>query len=393
MNINERDKQLSKHCKDLMLREPYYGFFLSTLNYIWEDGKNNPTAKVSKEGLSFYLKINPTFWDSRKTPHEQYCLVKHELLHILFHHLTMAKDFDDPKILNIAADLEINQYIENPPDYFLSYQTSFPELNLPPKAGTVKYYEILKEALEENKSSSLSDLYNNIPLEIRHDWEEFESLSDAEKKLLDQQLQNIMSEIAEQVKKSRGHVPGEIIQWIEQYKLMPPSVPDWKQLLRLFIGKSIKTYTKKQRRKESKRFEGNPGIKLKRLKNILVAIDTSMSISLDELDKFLNELHHLSKTGNTVTVVQCDAAIKKISQFKRNMPIEIVGGGGTSFIPVIEYYECNRTKYDCLVYFTDGYAPTPDVQFPSEVVWIISESKNKNYTLPGRIIYMTSYEK
>jgi predicted metal-dependent peptidase len=98
------DKQLSlsKTGKELMLKEPYYGFFLIMLNKVW-DGKRVPTAGVSKNGINYQLAINPEFWESLSEDH-RLGLLKHELLHIAFGHLTTFFKFTDKRLANVAMD-------------------------------------------------------------------------------------------------------------------------------------------------------------------------------------------------------------------------------------------------------------------------------------------------
>ena len=58
----DKQQSLSKISKELMLKEPYYGFFLIMLNKLW-DARRVPTAGVSKNGINYQLAINPEFWD------------------------------------------------------------------------------------------------------------------------------------------------------------------------------------------------------------------------------------------------------------------------------------------------------------------------------------------
>ena len=80
-----RNESLSKVCKELMLKEPYYGFFLIMLNKMWT--KRIPTAGVSKNGINYQLVVNDEFWESLTELH-RLGLLKHELLHIAFGHLS-----------------------------------------------------------------------------------------------------------------------------------------------------------------------------------------------------------------------------------------------------------------------------------------------------------------
>jgi len=73
----DKAQSLSKTAKDLMLMEPYYGFFLIMLNKLWND-KRVSTAGVSKNGINYQLCINEVFWESL-TEEQRLGLIKHEL--------------------------------------------------------------------------------------------------------------------------------------------------------------------------------------------------------------------------------------------------------------------------------------------------------------------------
>jgi predicted metal-dependent peptidase len=356
----------------------------------WSD--KIPTAGVAKHNINYKLLINPEFWDNLSLNH-RIGLTKHEMLHLAFFHPLMKDSFDDDKLFNIAADLEINQYIEDEflPEGGLKLD-SFPEINLPPKAGTSAYYHILKQnqnnptlqnlmsAMGQGLSQS-SDGLNNP----NHDWKEFEGMGDAEKRLFKTQMEYQMKELAQEVTKSRGTVPGEIKELIDNFTAFEQPKFDWRGYIRRFVGRSVKVYTKKLRRKFNKRFEDNPGLKIKQKKHILVAVDTSGSVSTDELKEFFSEVHHMHKTGSDITVVQCDTAISDIRPYKQSNKIELHGRGGTSFDPVVEYYDANQKKYTCLIYFTDGEAPAP-VKPKGHILWVLSSRSEINNKLPGQII-------
>ena len=97
----DRQQSLSKIAKELMLKEPFYGFFLIALNKVW--GQKVPTAGVSKNNINYQLAINPDFWESLSDDH-RLGLLKHELLHIAFGHLTTFFKFSDKKLANVAMD-------------------------------------------------------------------------------------------------------------------------------------------------------------------------------------------------------------------------------------------------------------------------------------------------
>ena len=108
--MNDIIEIVSKATKTLMFKEPFYGLFLIGLNKKYR--KDIPTAGVSRQGIGVQLAINPDFMLAL-TDKQRIGLIKHELLHISFGHLIMKDRFKCPKLFNIAADLEINQYIED----------------------------------------------------------------------------------------------------------------------------------------------------------------------------------------------------------------------------------------------------------------------------------------
>tara|TARA_Y100000592_G_scaffold67814_1_gene105418 strand:- start:16108 stop:17271 length:1164 start_codon:yes stop_codon:yes gene_type:complete len=374
---------LARASKSLILDEPYYGLFLIGLNK--QIRKDIPTAGVSKNGIGVQLSINPGFFADLNEK-QRIGLLKHELLHVSFGHITMRDRFSNHKLFNIAADLEINQYIaaDQLPEGGLTLDM-FPELNLPKKAGTIKYYELLEQEQKSGNCPSLDSLLDQMDGDSQYchgTWKEFEDLTEAEQKLVEKQVQHQMKETAEQTEKRRGNIPGELADLISRLRHIEPPKFDWKGYLRRFVGNSSVSYTKKLRRKYNKRYVENPGLKIKFKNNILVGVDTSGSVSNSELKEFMNELVHMHKTGHKITVAQCDTQLNSIEEFNPRKDWEIKGRGGTSFQPVIDHFNEKKGKYTALIYLTDGEAYTPE-NCPHNTLWVHSSRCNINQDLPG----------
>jgi len=380
---------VARAAKTLMFSEPFYGLFLVGLNKKYR--KDLPTAGVSKNGIGIQLAINPEFFEGLPEKH-RIGLLKHELLHVSFGHLIMRDRFKCPKLFNIAADLEINQYIGN--DYLPEGGVTmemFEDLNLDERAGTTYYYEKLEEAQQEGNCPNLENILNQMCGNSIYDhptWDEFEELSEADKKLIEKQIEHQLKETADATEKRQGHVPGELAEIIDRLRTIePPSFP-WKQYLRRFVGNSSISYTKKLRRKYNKRYVGNPGLKIKFKNHICVGVDTSGSVSNDELKEFMNELCHMHKTGHQITVVQCDTQINSIEKFNPKKDWDIKGRGGTCFQPVVDHYN-EKKEYTALIYLTDGEAYPPE-DCPKNALWVHSSSNycEINEDLPGQKIQL-----
>ena len=383
--MNNIQDLVAKTTKELILTEPFYGLFLIGINKKFTD--QIPTAGVSKHNIGMQLTINPEFYTGLNSSH-RVGLIKHELLHIAFGHLIMRDLYSNHKLFNIAADLEINQYIDSDmlPDGGLLL-TSFPELDLPTKAGTKVYYNLLEQAKDDGTSPSLDSLMDEMDGESQYchnTWNEFDNLSEPDKKLMEKQVEHQLKQAADTTIKKSGNIPGEFKDIIDRLFNIQPAKFDWKSYLKRFVGNSSVVYTKKLRRKYNKRYSGSPGLKIKFKNHILVGVDTSGSVNNDELKEFFSELAHMCKTGHKISVAQCDTSLRTVEEFNPKKDWEIHGRGGTSFQPVIDHYN-EKGSYTALIYLTDGEAYSPD-NCPKNTLWCLSSISDMNNELPGQVI-------
>ena len=360
-------EDLSRIGKQLMFSEPFYGIFMSTLNKVVR--KDLPTAGVSKNNINYQLAINEEFWDSLDNDKKKIGLLKHELLHICFNHLEDREWFPNHELHNIAADLEINQYLT--PEYYpmdgIILLSSFPELNLPEKAGTKVYYGLLQQALDKGTCPSLQELMDGLTEMdggggLHPTWKEFDGMSEAEAKLAKAQIEHQIKDIVNsQNNKGRGFIPAELQSWIDNMFEDRAPAYDWKTYFRRFFSSSSKIYTKKTRRKLNKRFSENPALKIKPKKNVLVGVDTSGSVGDKDLIEFFTEIQHMYKTGVTITVAEGDANIHNVYEYKGKMPDFVKGRGGTDMNPFIEYFNKHK-EFNSLIILTDGYIGSRTIQ-------------------------------
>ena len=374
----DKNQSLAKISKTLILEQPFYGLFLISLNKVWRN--DLPTAGVSISGINQQLAINPEFWASLNDDVKKGVLI-HELMHIAFNHLVTRDNYQDKKLFNIAADLEINQYIDRDwlPENGIFLDT-FPELNLPVKAGTDKYYKLLQQAHQDGTSPQLDEMLSED--DFHFTWEEgIGELTDAEKKLIQKQVEHQLRDVVDSMK-DRGNIPGQFKELINNIFHQEPAKFDWKGYLRRFAGNSNKIYTKKTRRKPNKRYDGNPALKIKMRNHVLLAVDTSGSVSSGELKEFLSEMNHIHKTGTEITVVQCDSHMYDPEPFNPKKEFQIKGRGGTDFQPVIDHYNKNSKKYTSIIYFTDGECSSPN-NVRCKILWVHSSKCTINQDLPG----------
>jgi predicted metal-dependent peptidase len=291
----------------------------------------------------------------------------------------------------MAADLEINQYINSDMkgeawDGLEIDGPTFKPLNLEPRKGTSYYYDKLMEDTINNPDGDIAKMAGEGG-DFVLDLDGIEGLSEAEKKLIAKQIDHQLKDVTDTLEKKgsgRGLVPSEMKDYIDSLFEIVEAVIDWKSYLRRFNSMSTMVYTKKTRRKPNRRFNSGPALKIKQKKRTLVAIDTSGSVSNEDLIEFFNEIYHIHKSGTYVDIIECDAKIQRVYEYKgQREEIEVQGRGGTDFEPVMKYLAEHRNEYANLIYLTDGECCSPQTQPMKPMLWVHSSGHNINEELPG----------
>ena len=386
--------KIERAYKKMLIENPFYGLFLLGLSKVID--KSVETACVRRKGINCEIVINPEYWESQDDT-QQMNLLLHEIHHLVFQHMFLWDLFPNKEVLGLAADCEVNSYLSNLDDSWV-----VPSLwNLPIKQGTKFYYEeILKQAppsatavvLVGKVSEGSQDNNNEMP-QTKDDhtqWgKDFQECSDAEKQLIQNQINQQIKTAAEQTIKMRGTIPAEMQEIVDELFKPKPRIFDWKAYFRRMLGSIYDINIKKTRRKESIRFPDSAGIKHKKKVSILVAVDTSGSVNDDELSDFFSEITYIYKAGARITILECDARISANYEYTGKWAGKIHGRGGTDFQPVIDYYRKNMRDYAALVYFTDGECSIPN-NVPRDTIWVITSAGDHNKEYPGRTLFIPS---
>lgn len=364
---------VSKTIKRLLIEEPYYGLFALGLNKSF----SNEVASlgVCLNGINFQLLINKNYWYSLSDDYKLGC-IKHELLHLVFYHLEMAHSFSNETKFNIAADAEVNQYIN--PQWLPNNVVNYRDFSNKPFAGTKYYYNLVPDNL------------TYIDYDDHTLWKKIENLSPEEKELVFSQLNYQIKTAAEECIKNTGNVPGELEMIIKKLLIIQPKVLDWKQLFRKFIGHTYNVLSKKSRRKKSRRFLNSFGIKKDKKSRALVAIDTSGSISNKEINEFFIEIERMYHSGVDIHILESDVNITREYNYRGKFPESIKGRGGTSFDDVISYYNNHIKNYEVLIFFTDGYGII-SIKPYGKIIWVLSSQGNST-NLPGFKVQISKNE-
>ena len=225
-------------------------------------------------------------------------------------------------------------------------------------------------------------------------WPDEGESSSATLQEITQSIDSLLDFAAEQVEKGHGSIPGERKGRIDRSRRKPRPATDWKRHLRRYLGNELSDTTRRTRKRLSRRYPDAPGKRHDRKSHVLVAIDTSGSVSMPEYREFFGQIASLSRHAS-FHVIECDARIQHEYDFAGQIPEVLHGGGGTDFQPVVDYFNRNRRKYDSLIYFTDGYSEIPD-DTPRETLWVISSRGNhdrRRYKVNGASVVIIPKQK
>lgn len=108
---------------------------------------------------------------------------------------------------------------------------------------------------------------------------------------------------------------------------------------------------------------------------ICYAVDTSGSMSEEDLTKAMTELNEIRKRFNAkVYFCDCDASVHSGRWIMPNEDLpQISGGGGTDFRPVFDHLIERKIRPDYCVFFTDGFGEFGDDP-KLDVLWVLTEN-------------------
>ncbi len=392
-------------------RNSYYGYFMMNLSFK-ADFYCKSIAGIVLNTYPPVMESNPLLL-CKFSLKEIIFIICHEIEHIILNHpaemirLDPSGNTDLFTKFNLAADASVNDRlifeIENekrtfmtlPRDCVLSetLKKMFRLKNIKPLESYYYYFRLIKDKTVQNignniyskinQNGSESESYGLIISENcdkydDHNWkagDDAEEITAVIRELINASAEMMDNEI-------RNLMPAHYLEQVR--KINEPPKISWKKMLKKYIGTisagKLKTRTRLNRRQPD-RYDLSGDVSNKVLK-IVVAIDTSASVSSGEIAIIFNEIFSiLSKRNYCITVIECDSEIQRIYVIRKpsDLKLNIMGRGGTKFTPVIEYVNMNKFYRDSiLVYFTDGYGenkiPKP-LTFRN--LWVITGSKNE----------------
>ena len=139
---------------------------------------------------------------------------------------------------------------------------------------------------------------------------------------------------------------------------------------------------------------------VKRIREFVIAIDTSGSVAGETVQRFVQKTYNILKSTESffskinLHIIQCDATVQEDAKITNQEEFDnylntmtIHGLGGTDFRPVFGYVDWLREKKEFsnlrgLIYFTDGYGTFPEKMPDYQTAFVFLDDEYNNYDIP-----------
>ena len=356
--------KMSRGSTRLVVKFPFYGSVCLRVNV-------KPDASVSTmctDGKSILW--SPDFVDTMDQE-ETVGVIAHEVLHIVLKH-PLRRGNRDPLLWNIATDFAINQILVDA------------DFKLPEGALIDPQYKgLTAEAIYDRLPEDAKEQYGNAVIgEVKDAKKDDGSdMSEAEVKQMEADIDATIM-MAATGAKTVGKLPAFAKDLIKE---MQRSQVDWRDVMRRFIGgDQPDDYSFRKPQKKMYHMTGiiSPSIEKIGAGDVVIGIDTSLSVCKRELSFFLGEINAISEDlkPRSITVITCDARVQTVKRYEQGeeiQMIEIGGRGGTEVKPVFDYIEKHQLPVDNMVYLSDmeifDYPENPP-HYPT--LWVSSSMRS-----------------
>lgn len=376
------DSRLEEIVTELIIQKNLEGYLLA--NFDLEMVKSLQPVNTAALGYAngrFFIRVCEEFFE-KLTQLERVAILRHEIGHYIHTHFSRRGD-RDPMLFNVSADMAINQHISNLPDGCM-----FPLEDMEEKQTAEYYYDELykqakkikvciggsgKQGDQTNKSDNKTTVtvMDNIE-DIKNESEAAEAEAQAETMIKDTIADRLAA--GDDPAHMRGLYGGALEELIKE--LTKKAIINWRTALSRFVSSFTLHDSSRTLKKPDRRGLSPWGTKKERSPKLIVAIDTSGSVSTELLSKFFGQIRILGMMLSEVRMIECDANVTFDAIYRKGLEKQIQlgyakGRGGTEFDPVIHLVNKKYKDYDGLVYLTDGYCPPPSLKSKVPILWIV----------------------
>jgi predicted metal-dependent peptidase len=367
-----------------MVREPLLGLMLKR-TWIYADPE---VGTAETDGIRIF--VNPEFLSSLRPEERKFALL-HEMMHIVQRHPLRKVEYVrrfgkmlDPPTMNAVLDAKANQYLSHHrsavradwciwPD---TLERTYGVVDVESKSVEEIYEGLAEEAARRGRAVRVSvvlDVFSERECRGSGEGKKREALNEGDREDLEakdageaeERLRRKAAEALATVRMA-GRSPGGLERLVEE--LLRPTV-DWRRLLRSALTKGVGRSVKRTWARPSRKLPDlYPGKETLRVGDVVALIDTSGSISEEELRRFVSEAYGILRETARVIVVPWDAkayepiVLKAHSDVRR---LKLTGGGGTMMRDALELAASRFPSADRIVILSDwcvGDLGEPEVQ-------------------------------
>lgn len=331
---------------NLLLKEPFFGSMATSLTLVRDDEHIDTAAT---DGRHFYYNLA---FISNLTLRQTEFLFGHEVLHNVFEHL-LRKEKRQHMLWNIACDYAVNEILISS-----EIGERIDDLLYDQKYKGKCAEEIFEDLFKNAEKLDLDELCDKL---VDEHLEGVDSKGNALSEEEKQQIRNQIKESILNATQASGSLPSSIDRYVKS--LTAPKL-NWKELLRQDIQSVIKTDYSFYRPSKKGRSEGFvlPGMIKESALDICIAIDTSGSISDEDLNVFLSEIKGIMNQYSDYSIrIWCfDTEVHNDVTYRSDEGADITeykakGGGGTLFECNYSYMKQNDIHPKIFIMFTDMY--------------------------------------
>lgn len=229
-----------------------------------------------------------------------------------------------------------------------------------------------------NNCNIQKNINGNIPQ--NHDtYKTINNASEGLKNFIQNQQEFYLREALSEFEKIQGSLPGYLKDYLA--KILNPPKPkfDYKKFIREWVSIfGNMTDIGRTRTKPSIVIEDQYRLKMVPGKYLLVGVDTSGSMTKEDLNEVFTELYNIKRnTSCKIDVCEVDARINDVFTFEtldelnNKISTGISGRGGTMVEPLIDYVNDNP-QYSGVFYLTDGHLSAPRKKCLKPMLVIVS---------------------
>lgn len=391
----------------------HYRFFDAALTkYTFEasPGLNGVVADGDK------LKFDPMFILSKYKDEAAYPL--RMLLHVLFHSILLHPyrfDKTNEHYWKIASDIAVENIVlsMNVPDSTLLRDVNerliLNKLSkwIPNMTADAIYREFMVGGISKDSEAEYSKIFafdihparvtykeEKQPILNQKDWEKIAERVKAELKSFSKDVTGSEAILANLKDSTKKHYDYDAI--LNRFAMMSEEIkvnPD--EFDYIYYTYGLKTYKNMPLIEPLEYAEEN------KIKDFVIAIDTSASVRGKMVEDFLNKTYDILEKSISfseklcVHIIQCDAKITEDTKVESKNELKkiaenftIKGFGATDFRPVFEYVDELIKKGEFkhlkgLIYFTDGYGIYPENPPKYDCMFVFNREDDLRMPVPG----------